>query len=290
MAFSLSKISLLTSIFLLLPGLSFSAYPQTDTENPKKVALVTGASRGIGLSLTKKLLDEGIYVIAVARKVDSLKEMSTQFPSQLQIISADLATKEGQLSVAPAVGKTMIDYLVHNAAVIDPLGKNALLEAAPEEIYSILQVNVVAPIILTNQLAPSLKAGSRILLISSRAGDKMNEGMGLYCISKVALDRYTESLQLDMPKGVLAAAVHPGDVDTDMQGDLRNKDSANFPKTIFFRENASKLTPPDVSATYLKWLLLSTTDKEFTAQKHNIYDRSHQAAWSLGQAPEDPFN
>lgn len=280
------KITSLAFIFSLFLGFSDSSHAL----NERKAALVTGASRGIGLSLTKQLLEEGLHVIAVARNIESLKALSDKFPNQLQIISADLSTSEGQLSVVPAVGKRSIDYLVHNAAIIAPLGQNALLEASPQEIHKIIEVNVVAPMVLTNQLSPNLKAGSRILMISSRAGDQAVQGLGLYCVSKVALDRYTESLQLDKPHGVLTAAVHPGDVDTDMQGDLRQKDAANFPKALFFRENASKLTPPEVSGRYLKWLLLKTTDKEFTAQKHNIYDPSHQAAWGEGTPIKDPFN
>jgi benzil reductase ((S)-benzoin forming) len=289
MNFRFPKITFLAFILSLL-GFSYSSHALTDKENERKVALVTGASRGIGFSLAKQLLEEGVHVIAVARNTESLNALCEKFPNQLQIISADLSTSEGQLSVAPAVSKKSIDYLVHNAAIIAPLGQNALLEASPEEIRKIIEVNVVAPMILTNQLSPNLKVGSRVLMVSSRAGDKAVQGLGLYCVSKVALDRYTESLQLDMPHGVLTAAVHPGDVDTDMQGDLRQKDTTHFPKALFFRENANKLTPPEVSARYLKWLLLKTTDKEFTAQKHNIYDLSHQAAWSEGIPIKDPFN
>ncbi len=258
--------------------------------NADKVALVTGASRGIGFSLTKQLLEAGVHVIAVARNVKSLEALGTQFPGKLQVIAADLCTREGQLSVAPAIGKTPINYLVHNAAVIDPLGQNALLETSPDEIYRIVDVNIVAPMILTNQLAPNLKAGSRILMVSSRAGDKVGSGMGLYCLSKTALDRYAESLKLDTPHGILAAAVHPGDIDTDMQGDLRKKDTADFPRGKFFRENASKLTSPDVSGRYLKWLLLKTSDKDFATKKHNIYDSSHHAEWADGIDVKDPFN
>jgi NAD(P)-dependent dehydrogenase (short-subunit alcohol dehydrogenase family) len=280
------KITALVFILSVLLGFSYSSHAL----NERKAALVTGASRGIGFSLTKQLLEEGLHVIAVARNVEPLNALSEKFPDQLQIISADLSTREGQLSVAPAVNKRSIDYLVHNAAIIAPLGQNALLEAPPEEIHNIIEVNVIAPMILTNQLSRNLKAGSRVLMISSRAGEKAVQGLGLYCVSKVALDRYTESLQLDTPHGILTAAVHPGDVDTDMQGDLRQKDTTHFPKGSFFRENSSKLTPPEVSGRYLKWLLLKTTDKEFTAQKHNIYDPSHHAAWSEGTLIKDPFN
>ncbi len=265
------------------------AQPLKNTEHSGKIALVTGASRGIGLSLTQQLLNEGMQVITVARNVEVLQDLKDKFPKKLQIISADLSTKEGQLSVAPAVGNKKVDYLVHNAAIINPLGENALLEANPEEIRNILEVNIVAPMILTNQLASNLKKGSRILLISSRAGDKVVPGLGFYCVTKVAIDRYTNSLKLDMPNGVLAASVHPGDIDTDMQADLRKEDTTHFSKGTFFRQRKDKLTSPEVSGRYLKWLLLETPDEFFVGQKHNIYDASHHSAWSEGEEIPDPF-
>jgi benzil reductase ((S)-benzoin forming) len=255
-----------------------------------KVALVTGASRGIGFALTQQLLKNDVDVIAVARNVESLQRLTQTYPGRLQIISADLRTKEGQLSVAPKVGKKRIHYLVHNAAIINPLGKNALLEAKPQEIQNIIEVNVIAPMILTNQLAPNLTQGSRVLLVSSRAGDKVGPGLGLYCISKTAIDRYTESLNLDLPHGILAASVHPGDIDTDMQGDLRKRDTMEFPWGNFFRSKKERLLAPDISARYLTWLLLRTTDEEFSQRKHNIYDASHHSAWANGNEVIDPFN
>jgi NAD(P)-dependent dehydrogenase (short-subunit alcohol dehydrogenase family) len=282
---------ILFSLFMALTAGIYSSpiFANASSGQPRKVALVTGASRGIGFALTKQLLEEGIKVIAIARNVETLSSLKQQFPEQLQVISADLSTKEGQRSLAPAVLTTKLDYLVHNAAIIEPIGKNVLLEASPEDIHKIMEVNVMAPMILTNQLAPKLGQGSRILIVSSRAGDKMLPGMGLYCLSKTALDRYTESLQQDLPRGILAACVHPGDVNTDMQADLRKQNTTDLPLTNFFRERQDKLTSPDISGRYLTWLLLKTSDKDFMSKKHNIYDSSHHTHWSKGAAINDPF-
>lgn len=257
-------------------------------EEPQ-TALITGATRGIGFALTEKLLGEGLHVIAVARKVELLERLATQFPDHLRIISADLSTNEGQLSVAPAVGKTMVDYLVHNAGIIEPLGKNALLDASSEEIRRIIEVNLIAPMVITNQLSLNLKHGSRILMISSRSGERVSPGVGLYSVTKTAIDRYTGSLKLDKPYGVLAASVHPGDVNTDMHADLRSKDTIQFPRAEFFREKQSKLISANISGQYLTWLLLKTNDEFFISQKHNIYDESHQANWNNEAFIEDPY-
>lgn len=283
------KITFCVVIVLSFLGSPFASHASITNSNKGKIALVTGASRGIGFSLTQQLLNNGLQVIAVARGTKNLQDLKKRFPNQLQIISADLSTKEGQLSIAPVIGSQKIDYLVHNAAIINPLGDKALLEASPKEIQDIFEVNVIAPMILTNQLAPNLKKGSRILLISSRAGDKVSSGIGFYCITKVAIDRYAESLKLDKPNGVLATSVHPGDVDTDMQADLRNKDRSFFSRSNFFRKAHEKLISPETSGRFLKWLLLDTSDDVFIAKKHSIMDKTYYPDWNNGVSIIDPL-
>lgn len=246
-----------------------------------QTALVTGASRGIGLSLTQQLLEDKIKVIAIVRDKASLNALYQKYPHDLEIIEADLSSIEEFLHITNCIQESKIDYLVHNAAIIEPLGKEALIEAPLSSLNKILQVNLLAPILLTASLNSKLVKGSRILNISSRAGEKAGPGLGMYCISKAGLDMYTESLQLDHPHGILSASVHPGEVDTGMQEDLRSHDPAEFPYSRFFQENLQekKLISPDISAKFLKWLLIKTTDESFVKSKHNIYDTSHHLDW-----------
>lgn len=250
-----------------------------------QTALVTGASRGIGFSLTRQLLEDGIKVIAIVRDAQSLESLSQKYP-QLEIIETDLSSTDFS-QIANRIHESKIDFLVHNAAIIEPLGSEALLNASMDSLRRILEVNVIAPILLTASISPKLIKGSRILNVSSRAGDKAGPGLGMYCISKAALDMYTESLQLDSPHGILSACVHPGEVDTGMQGDLRSHDPTEFPIAPFFQKKSEdkKLITPDLSAKYLKWLLLKTSDEEFVKSKHNIYDTSHQLNWHTEVIP-----
>jgi benzil reductase ((S)-benzoin forming) len=250
-------------------------------------ALVTGASRGIGFSLVKQLLEEDIQVIAVVRNKAALTELSQKYPQNLQIIEADLSLAQGISHVANSITNNKIDFLVHNAAVIEPLGVDALLDAPVATLRKLIETNIMAPILLTASLGSKLNEGARILNVSSRAGEKAYQGLGMYCTSKAALDMYTESLQLDHPHGILAAAVHPGEVDTGMQEDLRTHDSKEFPFSDFFKKNQKqgKLLSPDISAEYLKWLLLKTNDDYFVQFKHNIYEPSHHTQWLKGHFP-----
>lgn len=248
-----------------------------------KVALVTGANRGIGFALTIKLLEEGLEVYAVARNPEPLRVLQTSYPL-LHIIEADLSTLAGQKKAA---AKTLapINYIIHNAAVINPLGPNSLLDPSNVDALAILmQVNVMAPMIINAELGDRM-TGARVLMISSIAGDRMAPGLGAYCVSKACVDRYTQSLQMDNLGIVFAAAVHPGEVDTGMQEDLRRPDAINFPNVELFqrRHDEGKLITPETSAAYLRWLLLETENDYFTSMKHDIYNESHRKHWLAGQ-------
>jgi benzil reductase ((S)-benzoin forming) len=133
---------------------------------------------GIGLSLVQQLLEDRIKVIAVVRDRASLDALRQKYPDYLEIIEADLSSLQGPLHVADCIQESKIDYLVHNAAIIEPLGKEALIEAPISELNRILQINLVTPILLTASLNPKLTAGSRILNISSRAGEEAGPGLG----------------------------------------------------------------------------------------------------------------
>ena len=87
------------------------------TTSGVKHALVTGASSGIGKALTKLLAEQGMHVLAVARRGELLAEIASPHPQLITAVAADLATSEGRAAVLKAVvdGSATLDYLVHNA-------------------------------------------------------------------------------------------------------------------------------------------------------------------------------
>ena len=237
-----------------------------------KTALVTGANRGIGFELTKRLLEKGMVVFAVARHMEPLKKLKTIYLKRLHIIPADLSNLKGQMAVSSAITSSL-DYIIHNAAIVTPLGGDAFLKASPEDLVNIMQVNAMAPMIITNKLMKFIKKGTRSLFISSRAGNNMYPGIGPYCVSNHFVDAYVQSLRLDH-SNLLIATVHPGEVNTGMQEDLRKPDIKDFPLVTTFHKTYKddKLLSPEIAARFLEWVLIGTTDAEFKAKKHNIYD------------------
>ena len=239
-----------------------------------KTALVTGANRGVGFALTQALLANQIKVIAVVRDAGPLQPLLQKYPSHLSVVKADLSQPDAAVKVAEQVKAERLDYLIHNAAVITPIGSKVLLESTPQLLAESIQVNLTTPITLTAALGSKLQKGCRILNISSaKAGAQAMADFGIYSITKTAIDRYTESLQRDKPNGVLAASVHPGRIKTGMQDDIRRavKGLPNE-KTFEQRFKSGDFIPSETVAGYLVWLLSKTDDAYFVSKKHHIND------------------
>ncbi len=240
-------------------------------------AIITGASRGIGAALTRKLASLGVTVIAVARGEEDLKKLKAEFPEKIHIVAADIGTEEGRNKIVNTAAQyKVIDYLVNNAAVITPLASLESIKA--EELTHILNINVVAPTSLTTQLIPHL-ANGRVLNVSSAAGFLPTPGIGPYNISKAALDMATDVLRLELKKrNVAVTRVIPGEVETDMQEKLR---TTAHPIAKQFQESQEKgvLMPTSTCAGFLAWLLTETSTQEFIERKWTIYDEAHRDLW-----------
>ena len=142
-------------------------------ESRLSLAVVTGASRGIGLELVRQLRARGGTVLAVCR----------QGPRELADLGArvvdgcDVAEPASWERVAAAVGDDRVDLLVHNAGILVGDSLDAVdLDAVRRQ----LEINAVAPLFLTRALLPRLRAGAKIALITSRMGSMGDNGSGAY--------------------------------------------------------------------------------------------------------------
>lgn len=198
-----------------------------------KLAVVTGANRGIGLSLTEALVGRGVTVVAACRRSSAALD-----GSGAEVASGvDVTEQAGIERLARAVGDREVDLLVNNAGILlwgEDLGK-----LGPEGLRQQLEVNAVAPLLVTQALAPRLSRGSKVALITSRMGSIADNGSGGhygYRMSKAALNAAGMSLARDLaPRGVAVAILHPGMVSTDMIGGRGQVSPAEAAKGLLAR-------------------------------------------------------
>jgi NAD(P)-dependent dehydrogenase (short-subunit alcohol dehydrogenase family) len=190
----------------------------------ERVALVTGASRGIGAEIARQLAaDHDLVVFAGARDPDDVQETDGIVPIELDVTDEN-EIFEAQERIGSEVGR--LDALVNNAGVYgDPVG------AADYDIdraHEVLEVNTFGPWRMIEAFLPLLRRSDapRIVNVSSGAGQlsDMNGGRGAYRVSKAALNALTRTLAWD-EEGIKINAMCPGWVRTDMGG-------AGAPKSV----------------------------------------------------------
>lgn len=209
----------------------------------RPVALVTGASRGIGaavaraLAPTHDLLLGGRDAAALQRVADELPG-ARPWPVELTDSAA----------VAAAVaGVDRLDVLVHSAGIAE-LGP--LAEATADVWRRTMEVNVVAVAELTRLVLPLLRAArGHVVLLNSGAGLRANPDWGVYAASKFALRAYGDALRAEEP-GLRVTSVHPGRTDTDMQRGVRAQESGDYRPDQYLRaESVARAVAAAVLAT-----------------------------------------
>jgi NAD(P)-dependent dehydrogenase (short-subunit alcohol dehydrogenase family) len=177
------------------------------------VGIVTGASRGLGLALTRALDERGWRLIVDARGGEALRG-ATEGMEGVVAIAGDVADPEHRRALVEAAGGA-IDLLVNNASLLGPSPQPPLADYPLDELRRVYEVNVVAPLALVQLARPQLRAGAAILDITSDAAVEPYEGWGGYGSSKAALDQLTAILGAEHPD-LRVYAVDPGDMRTQM--------------------------------------------------------------------------
>ena len=180
-----------------------------------KHVVITGANRGIGLSLAKQFTQAGFTVTAVCRNTsDAIKAVADRV-----IEGIDVASETSVVSLASLLAGQPIDILVCNAGVLRDEGLGYL---DLDSIRLQYEVNAIAPLNLVDKLRDNLNHGGKVALITSRMGsiaDNSSGGRYGYRMSKAALNAAGMSMSHDLSdKQVAVGIYHPGDVQTDMVG------------------------------------------------------------------------
>ncbi|HJY26573.1 MAG TPA: glucose 1-dehydrogenase, partial [Pyrinomonadaceae bacterium] len=196
-----------------------------------KVALVTGATSGIGQACATAFAQAGAKVVCVGRKAGALKEIEETIGAEVLTIEADLAeTQAAERVVARALEVFGgIDVLVNAAGHIS----NGTIENTSLTAWDdMMNVNVRAPFQLMQQALPSLiERRGNIVNVSSVTGLRAFPGVLAYCVSKAALDQLTRCASLELAaKGVRVNAVNPGVVVTQIhkRGGMNDEAYAAF--------------------------------------------------------------
>jgi len=183
-----------------------------------QVAIVTGASRGLGLALANELADRGWSLVIDARGADALAAAEAELAPRTTVraIPGDITQPAHRRAlVEGAVDLGGIDALVNNASYLGPSPQPELAEYPLDVVREVYEVNVFSPLALVQDVLPALRPGGHIVNVTSDAAVEAYEGWGGYGSSKAALEQLTAVLAAERPDlGVYR--VDPGDLRTQM--------------------------------------------------------------------------
>lgn len=213
------------------------------TELKGKVAVVTGASSGIGVAAAHALVDQGMSVVLVARREDRIKALAQQLGDHAVPVVADVASVEEAKKVFDIVRKRFggLDLLFNNAGVGIA---SPFVDSTPEQWRSQIDANIFGVLNYTHAALPLLKGrkGATICNVSSVAGSRSFENWAVYCATKFAIKGFSDSLRKELANDrIRVASINPGHVYTEW--------GFNVPSDTMrkFRDSIEALHPNDVA-------------------------------------------
>jgi NAD(P)-dependent dehydrogenase (short-subunit alcohol dehydrogenase family) len=183
-----------------------------------KNALITGASRGLGLALARQLAQNGWGLILDARGEKSLEQARLDLSGLTKVIAipGDITTESHRRKLSEAaVQLGGIDALINNASYLGPSPQPVLLDYPLDVLEGVYRTNVITPLAVIQAMRAALRPDACILNITSDAGVEAYEGWGGYGSSKAALEHLTAILAKENPD-LRIYWVDPGDMQTQM--------------------------------------------------------------------------
>jgi len=228
-----------------------------------QLAIVTGASRGLGLAVAELLLDRKTRVLALARRPSAgLVEYAAQRGARLEQWAVDVGAADVPPRLETWLRAQSGDVferavLINNAAVLGPVGPVDRVD--PSASAEALRVDLEAPGLLCAAFLRATRAWRserRVVNVSSGAGRVPLAGWAAYCAAKAGLDDLSRVIALDearLPNPARIVSLAPGIIDTDMQADARARDADDFPDVARFRDfkSTGQLASPSEAAARL---------------------------------------
>lgn len=198
-----------------------------------RLAVVTGASSGIGLELARCAAEDGcdLVICADEARIEDAARDLRQYGGQVEVVQADLSTEEGVLALWHQVGAREVDYLMANAGLT--LG-HAFTDQQWPDIQRLLGLNILGTTLLLHRALPRMQARGqgRVLVTGSIAGFMPGSYQAVYNASKAYLDMLAFALNDEMKEhGVTVTCLMPGPVETPIfdRGDMRDSAMGSAP-------------------------------------------------------------
>lgn len=230
-----------------------------------RAVLISGANRGIGLQMVRQAVKRGWRVYACCRhpsQADDLVKVASLTPGQVSIHVLDIADVAQIQALAYELRNIPIDWLINNAGVYGSMHHN-FGDTDEVDWLNTFKINSIGPMKVSEAFLPNLEIGTekKIASLSSKMGSMDDNGSGgsyIYRSSKAALNAVIKSMSIDLkPKNIIALALHPGWVRTDMGGPNGEIDTHESVVRIFDIIERAKLSDSgtfyDIDGTIIPW-------------------------------------
>lgn len=198
-----------------------------------KTVVITGASSGIGKSISKALLNKGYHVIGMARRKERMEELSNAFPNQFTALEADITDADAVLQARELILSKYdeINGLINNAGI----GFLGPLEDAPlSQWHTMVDVNLKGLLTVTHTFLPSLLAAKgHIINIDSVAGHEVYPESVVYCSTKWAVKALSMGIEKELRGRVKMTNISPGPVETEFSTHTTHERKAEQMKDYF---------------------------------------------------------
>lgn len=204
-------------------------------QSTRPVAVITGASSGIGEATARSLVDAGYAVALLARRTDRLEQLATDLGEHAIALTADVTDRDSLVAASTAIGNRFgrVDLLINNAGVmlLGPFSSDQR-----DDYRRMVEVNLLGAITATEVFLPQLQdGGGDIVNISSVAGRTARATNGVYAATKWGLNGWSESLRLELQPDVRVTVIEPGAVATELPDHITHGDTKDAVGDLYSR-------------------------------------------------------